>query len=643
MPILSRACLITLYALLLLLPLPADTLEKQIATHFRAGVEASRSGHFKRAVEEYQAVLRLDSALAEAHANLGLAYHSLGDYTLAVAEFKRALHLKPAIPGASLFLGIDYLKLGYPANAIQPLEAALRSQPSNREARRALAACYVDQDQYRQAAEQFRALSSAEADRAEALYTLGQGYLKLAKHLANLMSRRYQNSAWANRLAGDLLAESLRWADAALLYRQAVMLDPGQPETHASLGKVYLMQGKAEAAEEQLKGALKLDPQDETALFGLAEVYLTRGSAQAALNSIGRVWQVYPPFLSRQPGFPSTKLSAERAHELAVSIEALPDSQARHFLLSALWRLAEEDEKARAQTATFEQDLAAWQKAYRSRSETGSDPCSAHQYSACVDKLLSEKNRSSASNLMLGKAWLALADNSRAADTFAEILSQNTESLPAMYWLARTYKRLADQSFAQLVAQFSDSGRAHEFSGESNQLRDAYDDTIAEYQAAIRLRPADPELHEKLSQVYLERKLFVEADQELQRAVTLDPGRARSLYLLGRSRLSQHQDRESLPYLRRALRIDFSLLEAHAALGQAYMRLKQPERALPELEKAATIDFHGDLHYLLYQAYRSVGKNASAQKALARSTELRHSLIGKHQTRITEMLQEEPH
>ncbi len=32
------------------------------------------------------------------------------------------------------------------------------------------------------------------------------------------MSQRYQNSAWANRLAGDLLAESLRWTDAALLY-----------------------------------------------------------------------------------------------------------------------------------------------------------------------------------------------------------------------------------------------------------------------------------------------------------------------------------------------------------------------------------------------------------------------------------------
>jgi tetratricopeptide (TPR) repeat protein len=88
------------------------------------------------------------------------------------------------------------------------------------------------------------------------------------------------------------------------------------------------------------------------------------------------------------------------------------------------------------------------------------------------------------------------------------------------------------------------------------------------------------------------------------------------------------------------LRRDPTLLEACAALGQAYMRLRQPDLALPQLEKAAPIDFHGDLHYLLYVAYRELGRNDLAQKALARSQQLRRNLAAKSQARIAGIIDE---
>jgi tetratricopeptide (TPR) repeat protein len=211
----ARALPCSLVWFLAALPLEADSIEAQIATHFGAGIEASRTGHFSRAVDEYKEVLRLDPTLAEARVNLGLAYHSLGEYKLAVTEFANALSEKPDIRGANLFLGIDYLKLGAAAKAVAPLEAVLQGQPSNREARRALAACYVDQEHYRLAQEQFAILSSLESDKAEALFVFGRGYLELAKHLADRMSRRYQNTSWAYRLAGDLLSDSSKWTDAS--------------------------------------------------------------------------------------------------------------------------------------------------------------------------------------------------------------------------------------------------------------------------------------------------------------------------------------------------------------------------------------------------------------------------------------------
>jgi tetratricopeptide (TPR) repeat protein len=621
--------------------LTAESIEQQIAAHFRAGVEAFRAGWFDRAVEEYKAVLQLDPALAEAHVNLGLAYHSLGQYKLAIAGFERGLSAKPEIASANLFLGIDYLKLGLSAKAIPHLQATLRAQPANREALRALATCDLDEERYQDAADQFRILSSLETDKSEALYLLAHGYLDLAKHAADRLSQHYQNTLWASRLAGDLLTEGLRWTDAALLYRQALKIEGNQPEIHVSLGKIFLGQGDLRVAQEHLQNALKLDPRNEAAWLGMAEVELAKGAASSALDCLDKIWEIFPPFLAELTDFPSMKLGVEKTQGLVSGLERLPGRPARCFLLATLYRASGAQEKAYVQAAAFEKDLSFWREEQARLNEPLSDACEVHQYLACVKRLERDTHRGVSGNLMLGEALFVLADDTRAAGAFGEGLAQSRESAAVRYWLVRVYKRLASRTFAELVEKFPGSVRAYEFRAESDQLREAYDDALRDYQTAIGLRPDDPELHEKLSQVYLEKKLFLDADQELKTAIELDPRRSRSLYLMGRSRLSQHQERDSLPFLQKALQIEPGLLEARAALGQAYMRLKQPARALPQLEEAASIDFHGDLHYLLYVCYRDLGRKELAQKALARSQELRKNLVAKQQARIVDIVENE--
>src|SRR5260370_15854676 len=167
------------------------------------------------------------------------------------------------------------------------------------------------------------------------------------------MSKRDQNSAWPNRLAGDLLAESLRWTDAVILYRQALRLDPTQPELHASLGKTYFKQEKVQAAEEGFQNALRLDPQNESALLGLAEVQLAHSNRPSSLEILNKIWKIFPPFLAQEADFPSTRLGSARAQSLATSIEALPDSPARSYLLSRLYNAAGDEQKAPAHEAAF--------------------------------------------------------------------------------------------------------------------------------------------------------------------------------------------------------------------------------------------------------------------------------------------------
>lgn len=603
--------------------LRADSLEAQIAAHFQAGIDATRSGQFSRAIEEYKAVLKLDPQLAEAHVNLGLAYHSVGDYNLAVEEFRTALSGKPDIPSANLFLGIDYLKLGLCGKAIPALRAALETQPTNQEALRALAVCYLDQQQYQQSAEAFRMLSSLQPDQPEALFTLAHGYLELAKRLADRMSQHYQNTAWANLLAGDLLAESMRWNDAILLYRQALKHDPNLPEIHVSLGQIYLRQRNLQNAKQEFEIALGRDPRNEPALLGTAWIELANESALSAIDYVNRIWASFPLFLSYASEFPSLQFDPK----IRLAVEQAPDSPGRRFLLATVYK-----------SADFEEDVASWRQAQDRINNPDPAACTEHQFVICAKMLQSQHNRTEKANLMLGEAQFMLADYDKAAGAFGQALA-STDNPAVRYWLTRTYRRMAARTFAGLLEKFPESARAYQFRAESDQLREDYGQAITNYETAIRLRPDDAELHEKISQIYLEKKLYEQADQELNRAVELNPSRARIYYLMGRSRLSQHAERDSLPYLQRALKMDPSLLEAHAALGQAYMRLKQPAPALPELEKAANIDLHGDLHYLLYLAYRDLGKQELAQKALLRSRQLRNSLASAQQTRTMDLLE----
>jgi len=56
--------------------------------------------------------------------------------------------------------------------------------------------------------------------------------------------------------------------------------------------------------------------------------------------------------------------------------------------------------------------------------------------------------------------------------------------------------------------------------------------------------------------------------------------------------------------------------------------------AAAELEAGSTTDVYGDLHYLLFRAEQKLGRTESAQKALARSQQLRRAKLSSDMERV---------
>jgi tetratricopeptide (TPR) repeat protein len=633
-----KATIFIFLALWLLVPpfATCQTSEGQVEAFFRAGQEAMKQGQFARAAEEFKKVLALDPTLLEAEVNLGLAYQSLFEYDLAVGQLEKALGERPNLLGPTVIVGMDYLKLGSPEKAVPFLQRALKLDPSNRDVHRALSSCYLAQEKFRSAAEELRQVAELDSDKSEAWFKLGHEYLDLAARLAYRGARLHRESAWGHRFLGDLLFQRGRLEDAAQEYRKALGIEPRQSGLHTSLGQAYLHAGKLEEAETEFRLELQLDSQNELAWLGLANLQLARGQATAALESLGKVWEISPEFLTVQRGFPSIELPPALVKDSLAGLQGETEGPAKHFLLAALYATANKSTVSDSEWKSFQTDFLAWKHTPNAAAgaQANQEPCKAHRYSRCADSLQTRKRLTDSERLLLGKTHFTLQQYEPAADALAQVQGATNEDAEASYWLERTYQGLGAEAYARLEESFPDSWRTHQLRAEGYALRQDLDGALKEFHAALQLRPNESELHEALGELYLVNHSDDHAQSELQRALTLDPSRTHALYLLGRLYVQKRDNEQALSYLQRALRLQPDLVEASSLLGTAYVRLGQFANAIPKLEKAAPLDHYGNVHYQLYLAYRKLGRAELAQKALARSQDLRRSSLEHDQALI---------
>ncbi len=617
---------------------------QDIETLFRAGQAALKHGDFLRATEEFKKVLALDPGLVEAEVNLGLAYQSLLDYGAAVRHLADALRVRPNLAGLNIILGMDYLKLGSPEKAIPYLRHASELDPSSPDAHEAMALYDLTQENFEGAAQQYRKVADLNSDKPEASFKIGHQYLDLAVRLAYRGARLYPESPWGHRFLGDMLFQRARWEDAGREYEKALAIEPRQSGLHTMLGEAYLHTGKLEEAETEFRREFQLDSRYELAWLGLANLQLAKGQALEALASVTAVWQSSPESLKVHPEFPAIELRSETAQACISRLLDQPEGPAKHFLLSALYPFTNENALSERESQSFQSDISKWQQTSRAASQAhpDADSCKLHLYSRCIASLQKTKPLNSPTYLLLGKTYFTLQQYDRAADALSKVQGDKGALSEASYWLERTYQALGAESFSQLEASFPDSWRTHQLRAEGLALRQDRDNAIKEYEAALHLRPNEAELHEALGEFYLDSRSEGDAKGELEKAEALDPSRTKTLYLLGRLCVLDNENEKAVPFLERALQLQPNLNEAGELLGTALIRMGKFADAVPRLEKAAPLDHMGNIHYQLYQAYRKLGESELAQKALARSQDIRRGSLERDQALIIGSPRPEP-
>lgn len=257
---------------------------------------------------------------------------------------------------------------------------------------------------------------------------------------------------------------------------------------------------------------------------------------------------------------------------------------------------------------------------------------------ACSTALLNEfrgrKNLPEIERAKLVELEYRLGDYEAAADGSRALLRAAPADLWGRYWLAKSYSALAGTCFDQLANIAPDSARVHEILARYHSERQQLAAARQEYQAALRLDPALPDLHLGLGTVYWQSGDWAPAETELSKVLEMSPASAVAAYELGDCFVQQHRWQTAIGPLEHALADPAVERAARLDLAKAEDESGDSNTAVKNLTLIAGNDPDGSVHYRLALIYRKMRDTAKAQEAFAQSEALHKASDQLDQSRI---------
>jgi tetratricopeptide (TPR) repeat protein len=185
------------------LPMAAQTVSTEMASHAQAAHEAEQRGDFSTAVHEYEYLTHQLPRNAEMESNLGVALYFDHEWDRAIAAFRKAITLNADLLAPHLFTGLAWYQLSKPDAAVPELETAVRLRSSDVIAHTWLGYAYVAQSRYDAAAAEFEKACKLDPNNIDAWYSLGQSYLEIGKAKTRQLLALSPDGGRAWQLAGE--------------------------------------------------------------------------------------------------------------------------------------------------------------------------------------------------------------------------------------------------------------------------------------------------------------------------------------------------------------------------------------------------------------------------------------------------------
>jgi tetratricopeptide (TPR) repeat protein len=233
--------------------------------------------------------------------------------------------------------------------------------------------------------------------------------------------------------------------------------------------------------------------------------------------------------------------------------------------------------------------------------------------------------------LQLERAYTWLHENGKAVEVALDLDRLYPDDPEVLYHNAKIFGNSAFLSVQKLAKVAPNSVWRHQAAGEAYESQGSYVQAIDQYQRVIAIDPNRPGVHYRLGRTWLARARDAgstddrrQAMKEFEKELELDSSNANAAYELGDMYRSSGQLNEAKDAFELALKSHPDFEEAHLGLASVLMSLRQPGLALPHVQKAIALN-HDDAvsWYRLARAEKALGNTAEAEKADAEFQRLR--------------------
>ena len=237
-----------------------------IEAHKQLGYLYSGINQVDSAIKEFEIVLKYEPDNPQVYAWLGDLYKKKRKFGQAERNYSNAITLNPDNPDLYTSLSDLYIKENRDDLAYKTIGNALALEENNKEARLQLADMYLERGDSASAAAELEHVVLTHPGDTEIHRNLGDLYMTMGAY-DNAMTHYEKsveadvesNNAEAHNKLGMLYLKKDYTQLGIMEYRQAVQMNPVNPEYREDLGMAYYCQGDKARAIDELKKAATLD------------------------------------------------------------------------------------------------------------------------------------------------------------------------------------------------------------------------------------------------------------------------------------------------------------------------------------------------------------------------------------------------